>query len=631
MIAVRRIRPLRGVLSLLFLLLQFRLVFVIVDAWIIVPTTPPRILLLRRRRQPQSSPRGTVSYFEKCRHRHHCALLVAASTTSNSEAAFPADDKDTTATNDTSTDVARTINSSTPSFSLIIPSYSTLLRFLGATTLIWLSEPLLSLVDTTAVSWACRDKDVVIQLAALGASTLYVDTCLYLNFVWAMATTHQLAAALAQKKNTQLTTTTNNNKSLYYWNLQLITSRMLGVAFVCGSFVTFLTWCWGTPILTWVAGAENAASSPSLIAYAVGYAKIRTSVSAVSVMAMVGQAVCLVTGRARVVAQAVILATLVNTLGDGLLTPIYGMYGAAMATAASSIAAATLLLRTVQIQMQAWKQKEHEQQVVSSVSSSLYETSTNTSDHPLLSSQENVPLISLPDRPSLFRLLRLSVPLAMVPWLQMASYGALTIRAASFGAVAALAANSILVRCFYFLSATADSLGQAAQAFVPATVVPTFQTIPFRKTMQRLLGFAAASGTGSALFAQQFLTHPSASHVLTTDGGILYHLMDAAPYLAFSLLLQPFITVLEGAVIARRQFPTLVASYGGAILVYGIGMYRATSSVAQIWQALAACQMARVINLLLLSSSQRQQQQPSEIETTQPITESDLKNNNNTL
>jgi Na+-driven multidrug efflux pump len=606
MMIVHRMRKLFGILLLLFFL-QFAPV-VIVDAWIIIDKTPFPIRRQTCTTTIRSPPFPSLK--GPCRH---CASLVAAlaasTTTTSSEASFP--DKEE-ATNDSvaAASSSRTTSSSSVSSS-VVPSYSTLLRFLGATTLIWLSEPLLSLVDTTAVSWACKN-DVVIQLAALGASTLYVDTCLYLNFVWAMATTHQLAAALAKKNKKQqelqqhVPCSNNYTMSLYYRNLQLITSRMMGVAFLCGSLVTLITWWLGTPILTWVAGSENAASSPSLIAYSVGYARIRTLVSSISVMAMVGQAVCLVTGRARVVAQAVGLATCVNTVGDVLLTPIYGIYGAAIATAASSIAAATLLLRNVRKQMRTWKQQERQQ-----LQLLLNEIKTTSTDEPLPS--KDVPFISLPDRPSLYRLLRLSIPLAMVPWLQMASYGALTIRAASFGAVAALAANSILVRCFYFLSATADSLGQAAQAFVPATVVPIFQRNHFRKTMQRLLGFAAVSGTGSAILAQQFLTHPSASRILTTDSGILYHLANAAPYLALSITLQPFITVLEGAVIARRQFSKLVASYAGAIVVYGTGMTLATS-VSQVWQALAACQIARVINLLALS-----QRRPRPSENNDPI------------
>lgn len=55
-----------------------------------------------------------------------------------------------------------------------VPSYKTLLKFCATTVLIWLSEPLLSLVDTTVVGWTQGSASVV-QLASLGPATTLME------------------------------------------------------------------------------------------------------------------------------------------------------------------------------------------------------------------------------------------------------------------------------------------------------------------------------------------------------------------------------------------------------------------------------------------------------------------------
>lgn len=86
-----------------------------------------------------------------------------------------------------------------------IPSYRAILTFVFTTVLIWLSEPLLSLVDTTVIGRPPKHARGIaplaispvpmqtIQLASLGPATLLCDTLVYLTYFLAIATTNSVS------------------------------------------------------------------------------------------------------------------------------------------------------------------------------------------------------------------------------------------------------------------------------------------------------------------------------------------------------------------------------------------------------------------------------------------------------
>lgn len=78
-----------------------------------------------------------------------------------------ADENTTQTTLTTSTDSNNISASSIEKDTKNVASYKALLTFVGTTVLIWLSEPLLSIVDTTVIGRSSAP-DVVTQLAALG-------------------------------------------------------------------------------------------------------------------------------------------------------------------------------------------------------------------------------------------------------------------------------------------------------------------------------------------------------------------------------------------------------------------------------------------------------------------------------
>ena len=165
----------------------------------------------------------------------------------------------------------------------------------------WLSEPLLSLIDTTAVgrfggvattaatasstlptlvktkllgmlayfgifNEARPDLPAlspsVLNLASLGPATLLIDNCLYICYFLSISTTNKLAKHLAQDDTE---------------GLVLTTSHVLGVAVVMGALMTALVW--GPPgraILSTIVGdsavAAGAASAADVKSSVVGAA-----------------------------------------------------------------------------------------------------------------------------------------------------------------------------------------------------------------------------------------------------------------------------------------------------------------------------------------------------------------------
>jgi Na+-driven multidrug efflux pump len=445
------------------------------------------------------------------------------------------------------------------------PSYATLLRYLSTESLIWVSEPLLSLVDTACVNWAQIGASGLTQLAAMGPATTYMDTVLYLTYFLAICTTNQIAELKASGR---------------FRDLQLCTSRLLGVAAVCGFVVAFLTGVLGSRILQRLAGA-SARNHPEIVHIATSYACIRAVAAPLSVVGMVAQAFCLVTGHMRTVAESVLLASVANTLLDVLLTKPFGMLGAAVATAIASSMSAVWLLRKVFMQVRTWRKNEQE---------CLKDGQKASSASP-----GRVPLISLPDRQGLVQLVKLSAPLSYRMWAIMGSYAMLTVRAGEFGATS-LATQNMLIRAFYFLCATGDSISSAAQTFVPATVYPTFDEHAYRRVVRRLLRLAFASAACAGALALGLFGNTTRTVWLVDDIHIASLLHSAAPYLATCLLLHPFVTLTEGLVISKRDFRNVFFTYTITGVCYVFLLQHTVGSLAGVWRTLVFWQVLRLFN-----------------------------------
>jgi Na+-driven multidrug efflux pump len=569
---------------------------------------------------------------------------TTTTTTTTAETALGDDINNSTTSSTTSS------SSSNNPYEYVIPSYRTLLIFFSTTTFIWLSEPLLSLVDTTVVglygggtgtgtgsgsaAMGTTTANAVLQLAAMGPATTLVDAMMYTTYFLALATTNMLARSLAGAKD--------------YRSLLKTTSHVLGVATVLGCIVTVLLFTAAGPsMLTRMVGTNAAAASPQLVHYAVRYAQIRGLAAVCSVWQMVGQSFCLTVGDNRTPVIAVVTASCLNIVGDLLLRK-RGMQGAAAATAVAVTASAGILMSAVWRQVKEWRvllveqeqrmeqtkknkqrQEEHMTALVSVVdfdppflapaksrrrqSSTLIEVNMNTTQAfgstSIIRSTEMqitgpteskspavIPFMSLPDRESLVELVKLSGPLFFNMMGKIVCYSALTVRCTAYGVVP-LAAHTIMMRFFFLYGCFGYSVGQTAQAFLPAAVYPTENKLAVRRILRRLSMMAAVVAVSNSLLVAWNVR--ALGRFLTADVAVVQAMRDHAVYLGAAIFLHPFIELLEGVVVATRQFRTLILTYVVTVAAHLTTLLCLCRSFTSVWQALVAFQLVRLTNFSL--------------------------------
>lgn len=478
----------------------------------------------------------------------------------------------------------------------VLPSYRQLLLFFATTTLIWLSEPLLSLVDTTVVGWAPQN-GAILQLASLGPATTLYDSLLYLTYFLAIATTNKLAPDIALRR---------------YRSLQQTTSHVLGVSLVLGAATTVVVMLFGKQLLSMILGGGSggtvaAKDTAALLFYASRYIWIRGSICIASIMGMVMQSFCLATLNTKTPAQAVLVASVVNVVGDIALRP-WGVQGAALATAVSSLLSSFILFGAVRKQMKEWRKKEKQEYVLalqdsddsSVVEDALLSNTTMSLEHQSESKEEaafvvpeRVPLLSLPDRKSFIDLVKLSGPIFFVILAKIACYGAMTVRTTEFGVVP-LAAENIMMRVFFIFGTFGDALSQAAQSYLPASLYPKVRQKSFRKLFKRLLVLAGVVGVTNSRVSVLILKR--LGRFLANDSNIVQLMASNTLFLGLAILVHPFILIFEGAVIASRDFRTLVTTYLVTLGVHFSILNFFTNTFPGIWRTFFLFQSIRVVN-----------------------------------
>ena len=175
---------------------------------------------------------------------------------------------------------------------------------------------------------------------------------------------------------------------------------------------------------------------------------------------------------------------------------------------------------------------------------------------------------------------------------KVACYGAMTIRCTDFG-VEALAAHSIMMRIFFFFACFGDSLSQTAQSFLPAILyAPKPSRTAFRRIFRRLFALAVAIGVLNGQMSTFLLTH--AGQYLTNNVVITNLMRDHTGYMGLSILLHPFIMLLEGIVIASRDFPTLIFTYTATLGLHFSILKFCSGSFPAVWRTFFLFQSTRL-------------------------------------
>lgn len=469
-----------------------------------------------------------------------------------------------------------------------LPSYRTLLVFTATTVLIWLSEPLLSLVDTTIVGMTAPVSSAVVQIAALGPATTLFDSLIYTTYFLAMATTNQLAPELATanaaeaetEAETETAVLNTKKKKTNPWNqLRRSTSHLMGLSLLLGCIVAALTFGIGKPVIGQMVGGAThlkASEATMIVRLADNYARIRATVAPFSVVGFVAQAFCLTTLDVATPAIAVAAASIVNVIGDLILSPAYGIQGAAVATAMATVASCLILVRKVQKTTTEWKNKaEKYDRIYQSVPATTASSDT-----------EDVPFWSLPDKKSTIDLVKVAAPIFFVMIAKVACYNVMTIRAANFGMVA-LASHNIMMRVFNFFGCFGDSLSQAAQSFYPQ-VSKNLR----RELVKRLIYIACLVGLFNISMSRLVLNN--FGRFISKDANIIGLMAKHWHWVGYSTLLQAFIQVFEGTLLAKRDLVYM----GGAYLVttllhFGVVFSPYSSTFMGLWRTLLTFQSMR--------------------------------------
>jgi Na+-driven multidrug efflux pump len=456
-----------------------------------------------------------------------------------------------------------------------VPSYRKLSVFTATTILIWISEPLLSLVDTTIVGMTTKSaKSAVVQIAALGPATTLYDSAIYMTYFLAIAATNQLAPALAKND---------------WRRLRESTSHFMGLALLFGCLVTAITFGFGRSFITSMVGPLT---ESQIIPLATNYACIRAAVAPFCVVDFVAQSFCLATLDMRTPALAVVVASIVNIIGDLALSPRWGIQGAAVATAMATVSSCLILVAKVRRKTREWKQKqeaEEEEEVLlttmvkgpktqvvdgaiellppndSIIQNQKYDDTTTVKESTTdavngeaiettkTSPTRDIPFFSLPDKSAMVDLFKLAGPIFFVMMGKIACYSIMTVKATNFGIVP-LAAHNIMMRVFFFFSCFGDSVSQAAQTFFPQVAKKGRGVLEKRLFyLSSILGLFVSQF--SALILRQF------GGYLTKDAEIIKLMADYSSYVGAAVLLHPFIMVLEGTILAKRDLLFLVGMY----------------------------------------------------------------------
>uniref|UniRef100_M0ZV32 DNA-damage-inducible protein f n=1 Tax=Solanum tuberosum TaxID=4113 RepID=M0ZV32_SOLTU len=188
-----------------------------------------------------------------------------------------------------------------------------IIKFSGPAVGLWLSGPLMSLIDTAVVGQGSS-----IELAALGPGTVFCDNTSYIFMFLSIATSNLVATSLARQDKDQV---------------QHQISILIFLGLVFGVLMFFCTRLFGIRALTSFTGAKNI----EIINSANTYIQIRGLAWPALLVGWVAQSASLGMKDSWGPLKALAVATVINGIGDIVLCRVfsYGIAGAAWATMVS--------------------------------------------------------------------------------------------------------------------------------------------------------------------------------------------------------------------------------------------------------------------------------------------------------
>mmetsp|Transcript_4261 Transcript_4261/g.8154 ORF Transcript_4261/g.8154 Transcript_4261/m.8154 type:complete len:551 (-) Transcript_4261:15-1667(-) len=416
---------------------------------------------------------------------------------------------------------------------------------------LWISGPLLSLVDTASVGLTAKPGLGAFELGALGPATTFIDGSTYLFAFLNVATTNLYASALAKNAG-------NPEKAKRATDAVVRTAAK--IALICGFGIMALLFLKGQFLLSLYVGD----ASKHILGPATEYVHIRALSMPTSLLAGVLQASLLGAKDSVTPLVAVLASTLVNVFGDGLLVVFmkWGTAGAAIATTLAQWAGTGALWGPARSKLltKSTPQERAEYKVTSKV------------------------------------FLRFAAPVLTLILGKIAAFGMMTHVAAALPGEAALASHQLVLSLFFFLSPFLEVISQTAQTFLPQYYVENSEE--FLKEAQslaaRLLKLGVSIGGVIALLAASIPRF--FPFILTNDPLVQASVKPLALPLFLGGLLTAPVAVSEGVLLARRELKYLACVYMLSTIAFPFGLFKLKYSggpVSNVWFGFVFFQMFR--------------------------------------
>lgn len=437
------------------------------------------------------------------------------------------------------------------------PTLRDLIKFALPCLGLWISGPLLSLVDTASVGLTAKPGMGATDLGALGPATTFIDGATYLFAFLNVATTNLYASALAN----------NNNKDEEQSKLagDAVVRTAVKTAFICGVGIMTLLFTHGEYLLKLYVGAE---SSKLILRPATEYVHIRALSLPTSLLAGVLQAALLGSKDSVTPLIAVLASTTINIFGDGMLVVLLGMgvSGAAIATTLAQWGGTAAMFRPARKKLLV-PNATPEQREQNKVTSKVF--------------------------------LKFAAPVLTLILGKIAAFGVMTHVAAALPGEASLAAHQIILSLFFFVSPFLEVLSQTAQAFLPQYYIEKTSkafNVEAQKLAARLLRLGMIVGAGIACLAASI---PSIfPFILTNDPFVQSSVRPLALPLFLGSLLTAPVAVSEGVLLARRELKYLAGVYMFSTIVFPFGLFTLKKSggpVSNVWYGFVFFQLFRAL------------------------------------
>jgi len=432
------------------------------------------------------------------------------------------------------------------------PTLKELLNFALPCLGLWISGPLLSLVDTASVGLTARPGMGASELGALGPATTFIDGATYLFAFLNVATTNLYASALAENVDDEA-------KSKCASDAVVRTASKISI--ICGLGIMFLLWYKAEFLLSLYIGSGD---TSKILGPATKYILARSLSLPTSLLYGVIQAALLGAKDSVTPLIAVAVTTLVNVFGDGFLVVVlkWGTFGAAIATTVAQWAGTAAMYRPAKKKL-------------------LHEATPEERAKYKVTSKD---------------FLAFAAPVLTLILGKLAAFGVMTHVAAALPGEATLAGHQIILSLFLFISPFLEVISQTAQTFLPQYYVqnsPSFK-VEGQALALRLLRLGISVGACVACVAA---TIPRFTpFILTNDASVKAAVRPLALPLFLGALLTAPVAISEGVLLARRELNYLASVYVLSTIAFPFFLFKLKTSggpVSNVWFGFVAFQLFR--------------------------------------